>query len=289
MVITKPAKSITKITIDTTSTTLLLISDVHFDSVSCERKLLKENLDLAKKKKAIILFNGDFFDMMQSRNDKRGTKSSLRKEYLGENYFDLVIQDAFDFLQPYAANIAIMADGNHETAITKNYETNPLDRLCYMLKKEANSNVVHTGYQSWVLFNIALDSTNTSRIAYKIKLHHGSGGNARVTKGVIEHNRISTYVNGADMVWLGHTHTQYYMHNTVESLFTKNGAYQIKLDKVHQIRTGCWKQEYKEGGWSVEKGFGPSEIGGYWVELQAERPEVDGKRVSQIKTRIYPT
>lgn len=287
MVITKPAKSLTKISIDTKHTTMLLISDVHFDSAYCERKLLKESLDMAVKKNAIIMFNGDFFDMMQSRNDKRGSKSNLRKEYLGDNYFDLVIQDAYEFLKPYAKNIAIMADGNHETAITKNYETNPLDRLCYVLRKEAGSKVEHTGYQSWVLINMSTDG-GTGRTSYRIKLHHGSGGNARVTKGVIEHNRMSTYVDGADLIWLGHTHTQYCMHSTVERLFDRNG-YEVKLEKVHHIRTGCWKQEYKEGGWSVEKGFSPSEIGGYWVELEASRSYNGKKRETEIKTRIYPT
>jgi UDP-2,3-diacylglucosamine pyrophosphatase LpxH len=287
MVISKPAKSVTKIKLDSNSCTLLLLSDIHFDSAYCERKLLKETLDQALEKDAIIMFNGDFFDLMQSRNDRRGTKSSLRKEYLGDNYFDLVIDDAFNFLKPYAKNIAIMADGNHETAITKNYETNPLDRLCYILRKDGNSNVEHTGYQSWV--NVHFEFEKNAFTSYNIKLHHGSGGNARVTKGVIEHNRMSSYVEGADLIWLGHTHTQYCMHNTVERL-NNNSGFEVRLERVHHIRTGCWKQEYKEGGWSVEKGFSPSEIGGYWVELKASRiTDEKKKRRVDIKTRIYPT
>ena len=285
MVITKPATSITEIKCDTKNKTILLLSDIHFDSAYCERKLLKSVLDEAIAKDAIILFNGDFFDMMQSRNDKRGSKSNLRKEYLGDNYFDLVIQDAYEYLKPYASNIGIMADGNHETAITKNYETNPLDRLAYLLRKEAGSKVEHTGYQSWVILKLQLGKNHYD--TYKIKMHHGSGGNARVTKGVIEHNRMSTYVNGADLIWLAHTHTQYAMHSTVEKL-TCNQNFQIRLEKVYHVRTGCWKQEYKEGGWSVEKGFSPSEIGGYWLELECireQRTEVG----RYIKTRLYPT
>ena len=286
MVISKPARMVTRIKFPSNSATLLLLSDVHFDSVYCERKLLKQVLDEAVEKNAVIMFNGDFFDMMQSRNDKRGTKSSLRKEYLGDNYFDLVIDDAFNFLKPYAKNIALMADGNHETAITKNYETNPLDRLCYILRKDADSKVEHTGYQSWV--NLMFESVQNSYASFNIKLHHGSGGNARVTKGVIEHNRMSSYVEGADLIWLGHTHTQYCMHSTVERL-KNNNNFDIRLEKVYHIRTGCWKQEYKEGGWSVEKGFSPSEIGGYWVELKAIRRIEDKKKITEIKTRIYPT
>ncbi len=285
MDITKVGKSITKINVPKEQT-FLLLSDIHFDSAYCERKLLKQTLDEALTNKAIVLFNGDFFDMMQSRNDKRGMKGSLRKEYLGDNYFDLVIQDAFDFLKPYAKIIGVMADGNHETAITKIFESNPLDRLCYLLRKECDSNVQHTGYQSWVVINMKL--TSTTNKPFIIKLHHGSGGNARVTKGVIEHNRMSSYVEGADLIWLGHTHTQYCMHSTTE-IFCNNQLYSVKLHKVFHIRTGCWKQEYKDGGWSVEKGFSPSEIGGYWMELFADRITLDRKRALEIKTRIYPT
>jgi len=286
MVISKPARMVTKIKFPSNFATLLLLSDVHFDSAYCERKLLKQVLDEALEKDAVIMFNGDFFDMMQSRNDKRGTKSSLRKEYLGDNYFDLVIDDAFKFLKPYAKNIAVMADGNHETAITKNNETNPLDRLCYILRKDGDSKVEHTGYQSWV--NLMFETNKNSFASFNIKLHHGSGGNARVTKGVIEHNRMSSYVEGADLIWLGHTHTQYCMHSTVERLHNTN-IFEVKLEKVYHIRTGCWKQEYKEGGWSVEKGFSPSEIGGYWVELKACRRIEDKRKTTEFKTRIYPT
>ena len=285
MVINKLGNNITKIQISGHEQTLLLISDVHYDSKSCERVLLKQTLDKALEKNAIILFNGDFFDMMQSRNDKRSMKGSLRKEYLGDNYFDLVIEDAYEFLKPYAKNILVMADGNHETAITKNYETNPLERLCYMLRKEGGSNTQHTGYQGWLVLTFNHQNNNAS---YYIKMHHGSGGNARVTKGIIEHNRMGTYVEGADLIWLGHTHTQYCVHSTIERI-TSSNVYNVDLHKVYHIRTGCWKQEYKEGGWAVEKGFGPSEIGGYWVEISMKRIYIDKVRKTQIETKVYST
>lgn len=285
MVINKLGNNITKIDIKTKDVTLLLLSDVHFDSKSCERELLKSTLDKALEKNAIILVNGDFFDMMQSKSDRRHMKGAIRKEYLGDNYFDLVIEDAYEFLKPYAKNILVMADGNHETAITKNYETNPLERLCYMLRKEGGSNTQHTGYQGWVVLSF---NNNGARASFYIKMHHGSGGNARVTKGIIEHNRMSTYVEGADLIWLGHTHTQYCVHSTIEKI-TSSNVYDVNLHKVYHIRTGCWKQGYKANGWEVEKGFNPSEIGGYWVELSHSRKTIDGNRKTEIQTKVYST
>lgn len=279
MTVEKLTKQITSISCGSEQL-FLLLSDVHFDSCSCERELLRETLNEAVANDAIVIFNGDFFDMMQGRNDRRGGKGHLRKEYLGDNYFDLVIMDAMEFLKPYAHHIAIMADGNHETAVTKNCETNPLDRLCWMLRKETGCNTIHAGYQGWVVLNLDYSSGNAS---FSIKMHHGAGGNARVTKGVIEHNRMSTYVQGADMIWLGHTHTQYCMHSTTEVLNLSKK--EVELKKAYHLRTGCWKQEYKDGGWAVEKGFSPSEIGGYWMHLKHHRK--NGTR--EIKVRIYPT
>lgn len=286
MVINKPNPSITEILCDKSNTKILLLSDIHFDSKSCARDELKAVLDEALEKEALILFNGDFFDMMQGKNDRRHMKGSIRKEYLGDNYFDLVIEDAKEFLKPYAKNIVVMADGNHETSVTKHYETNPLDRLCYVLRAECESKVVHCGYQGWVILRIPNESNNYQ--SFKIKMHHGSGGNARVTKGIIEHNRMSTYVEGADLIWLAHTHTQYCVHSTIEVL-DNNKTYSLDLKRVYHIRTGCWKQEYKDGGWAVEKGFNPSEIGGYWLDLQAVRSYIEGERKRQIITKVYPT
>ena len=277
MVINKTNPSVTEIIISDTYKNVLLLSDVHFDSMSCDRIALKDVLDEALEKDSVVLFNGDFFDMMQGKNDRRHMKGSIRKEYLGDNYFDLIIEDAAEFLKPYARIIGIMADGNHETSVTKHYESNPLDRLCYILKQQYKSPVQHTGYQSWVIIRLQTDKRNKNYMPFKIKMHHGSGGNARVTKGVIEHNRMSTYVEGADLIWLAHTHTQYCMHNTIEVL-NVIPKYHVALKKVYHVRTGCWKQEYKAGGWAVEKGFSPSEIGGYWLDLKLYRNIKEGGR-----------
>jgi UDP-2,3-diacylglucosamine pyrophosphatase LpxH len=51
---------------------VLMISDVHFDNPKCDRKLLKKHLDEAKRRNAKVLINGDLFDLMQGKNDKRG-------------------------------------------------------------------------------------------------------------------------------------------------------------------------------------------------------------------------
>jgi hypothetical protein len=45
-----------------------------------------------------------------------------------------------------------------------------------------------------------------AKISYRIKYFHGSGGGGPVTKGTIQFNRMSTMVEGADLIWMGHVH-----------------------------------------------------------------------------------
>ena len=78
----------------------LLIADVHFDSISCDRKLLKKHLDEVVERNAKVFIFGDFFDVMGGKFDKRSSKGDLRPEYNTSSYIDNVVYDAIAFLYP---------------------------------------------------------------------------------------------------------------------------------------------------------------------------------------------
>jgi hypothetical protein len=59
---------------------------------------------------------------MQGRFDPRRDMDELRPEYRRNDYYDFVVRDAADFLEPYANNIALISDGNHELAVLKKRE-----------------------------------------------------------------------------------------------------------------------------------------------------------------------
>jgi hypothetical protein len=92
----------------------LLMADVHWDNPYCDRALLKRHLDIAKARNAGIMVFGDFYCAMQGKYDKRSDKSALRPEHQGTNYLDLLVDTAADYLAPYASNIVMLGDGNHE-------------------------------------------------------------------------------------------------------------------------------------------------------------------------------
>jgi UDP-2,3-diacylglucosamine pyrophosphatase LpxH len=95
---------------------LFLMSDIHFDSIYCEDKLLTRDLDLAKKEGKWIIINGDWFDAMQGRKDPRGRLDELRPELKTEKYFDVLVDTTVQYLEPYQENILLFAYGNHEQA-----------------------------------------------------------------------------------------------------------------------------------------------------------------------------
>ena len=56
------------------------LGDVHFDAKGCDRDLLEEHLKQATEDGAGVVQVGDFFDVMNSTGDKRGSKGQLRSD-----------------------------------------------------------------------------------------------------------------------------------------------------------------------------------------------------------------
>ncbi len=77
---------------------------------------------------------------------------------------------------------------------------------------------------------------------------HGFGGGGAVTRGTIQHNRMSVNVEGADAIWMGHVHEDYEMTYTVEQL-TQHDT--VMLRDILMIRTSAYKEEYGRGGTAV--------------------------------------
>ena len=246
---------------------ILHVADCHFDSIYCAREVMGEQFQEAVKKNARINIYGDFLDAMQGRFDPRRSMAELRPEYRREDYYDFVITDAAEWLAPYATNIDIMADGNHELAVLKAANTNLMDRLADKLRtNNKNCHTVHGGYGGWVryLFNISTQLTSI-----RLKYYHGasaSGGDAPVTRGVIQTARQAVYLPDANIVVNGHSHNAYYVPIARERLSNKGVQY---FDTQHHIRTPGYKQSYNDGsvGWDVTRGAPPKPIGAIWTRM----------------------
>jgi len=266
---------------------VLLISDIHWDNPHCNRELLKKHLDQALAINADILFNGDTFCLMQGAYDPRKSKNDIRPEHNKTNYLDAVINDAIDWFSPYAHLIKVVGYGNHETNILKRAETDVIDRFVFGLNSKNGTNVEVGGYGWWIVYNFKRAESG-GMTAYKIKYMHGFGGGGPVTRGVIQFNRMSTFVEGADMIWMGHVHEDHELTYTIESLNANN---KVKLKDILMVRTPTYKEEYQDGkgGWHTERGSAPKTLGGRWLEMHPERVRKGDKETVKVNAFTYKT
>jgi hypothetical protein len=212
---------------------------------------------------------------MQGAYDPRKSKSDIREEHNVANYFDAIINTAVDWFAPYAHLIKFIGYGNHETAILKRQETDIIERFVTLLNYKCQSNVQVGGYGGWVRIHFADGSNNKS---FNIKYMHGFGGGGAVTRGTIQHNRMSVNVEGADAIWMGHVHEDYEMTYTVE--FLSNQDTVLQRD-ILMIRTSAYKEEYGDGskGWHIERGASPKPIGGRWLILKPYRGKNETRQI----------
>lgn len=251
---------------------LLLLSDLHWDNPKCDRVLLKNHMDEAVKRGAKIILNGDTFCMMQGKYDPRRSKKDIRPEHNKANYIDAVIQDTVEWFGPYKDHILVVGYGNHETAILKALETDPIQRFVDLFNTTHGAEIHAGGYGGVVDFKFQLGKDGERR-KWTLRYYHGFGGGGAVTKGVIQDQRLMASMEGYDCIWQGHVHELYHHINPVEVYDSHQKK--IKIRDVHQIRTSSYKEEYEDGfgGFHIEKGRPPKPLGAMWLTLTTDRSE----------------
>lgn len=127
------------------------------------------------------------------------------------------------------------------------------------------------GYGGWLIFKAQHKRNNREGLqtydTKKIHYYHGSGGGGPVTANMIQHQRNSSYIEGADMIWMGHTHDWFFHTRTKHGLNKADKPENFDLDFM---QTPTYKEEFEDrhSGFHVEKGRPPKPIGGYWLEIK---------------------
>lgn len=181
----------------------LLCSDIHFGSKGQDLKSLSRDFDKARSLNAKIFINGDLFDMILHQDRKRYTVSS--DKYNSDNNINLAINEAYDFLLPYADLIEMIGSGNHETSVQKYHNIDVIQQVIWSLNKTCNTDIKHGQYCGFILLKYHRD--NQSVRTRKIFYTHGMGGNSEITKGIINVNR-HLYNKNCDIFWMGHVHSK---------------------------------------------------------------------------------
>lgn len=180
---------------------LALLSDTHIDSPNFDQSTFEEHANYCLDNQRYILFGGDIFDAIIRTDQKRAVNSLLEKS---DNQLNVKLDKAYELLKPYQSIILFFGRGNHEESTLKHNGIDLLEMLAKILNAGQKHQIVVGNYANFLRFNW-LDGRNKSILHYDIFQHHGMGGSAPVTKGMIDFNRIAKGVN-ADLIWIGHKH-----------------------------------------------------------------------------------
>lgn len=275
---TQIQRNVHRIEIEGKSSKLAIISDVHWDNPKCDRKQLKRHLEYCKENGIKVFINGDFFCLMQGKYDPRRSKKDILPEHNKANYIDAVIEDAVDWWSPYADILTVVGYGNHETAIIKNLETDPLQRFVDLLNYTNKTQVFTGGYGGWLIFKMNYNGGNFTK---NIKYFHGSGGGGIVTKGAINLTRSLEMYENMDVFIMGHIHENSSRNDVRESLSYNTGkrSYELQKKNIHLAICGTYKEEYGDGafGWHVERGAPVKPTGGRILTFDICREQANGE------------
>lgn len=247
---------------------ILFLSDIHFDSVYCEREVLRRHLD--ENADAWIVIAGDLFDAMQGKYDRRRSYEEIRPEYLGADYYDRIVNDAVKWLLPYAHRIIFLGYGNHETGALKNADTDLLQRFAKTIYDKSGVVVPIGGFASWlrIVFGRANGGHRSFSKGLNIRIaHNASGGtNAPVTRGLIQTNRQAVYLSNADIVVNGDNHEGYIVPIARQTLLDSGKSVQTV---TWFLRTPGYKQawERQRHGFDIER-LSPKPMGGVLVNIR---------------------
>ena len=181
---------------------LALFSDIHFDSPDCDRETLKKHLDFCKKDGRYILINGDLFDAIILGDRKRATAHLITNT---DNQLNVKLNEIYEFLKPYQENILFIGRGNHEESIMKYNGLDIIEMLTTMLNMGSEHKILYGNYANFLRFSFKSTGKNQAQTNYDIYAHHGAGGSAPATKGMLDFGAIIKGVN-ADLIWIGHKH-----------------------------------------------------------------------------------
>lgn len=274
------------------------MSDLHIGSVHTDYELIKKELQFAKEKGDRIAINGDVFDLILPSDHKRFKADVLHPRMLGRtNIVNEAIKWATELFTPVVDLIDGIGCGNHETALEKHHSYDPILALIYELEKvrKAEGIIHHLGYTGFIDYRYRYKSrtqrakTNSNSKRFVPYYHHGAGGSAPVTKGMIDFNRKDVWVV-ADAIWFGHKHNRLMDH--IYRMSCPESGDQPRMHDVRHIMTGAYFDTYKgqsqqsirkhgrRANYAADAGFAPQGKGGSRVEI---RPLANGPETIDIK------
>ena len=245
---------------------LALFSDLHIGAEDCDLKTMRRDLATSADENRRISINGDVAELIVPSDRKRFTASKLLSHR--DDVINETLELAFKELKPFADYIDVIGTGNHEEAPIKYNSFDFIGALIVLLNRERAVTLppIHrAAYQGYMQYKLKPSGKRSSVVPFTIYHHHGAGGSAPVTKGMIDFNRM-IYSHIADLYWMGHKHTAIQDNGIVRDRLNQNGGYVQTVSKAvitpgyktHEIDSEPgYRLKYSDGFYNMQaKGYG---------------------------------
>lgn len=257
------------------------MSDLHIGASDTDESRIEKELQYAVENDCLVLINGDWGEFIVHQDRKRYTPGVPTADIAASSsQVDRNVEKAAKLLAPYASRIAMIGSGNHETAIQKHHGVDVTRHLIDKLNGRPSGKgfppITHGGYTGGVVLSFQREGADRPSGCHQFKIwyHHGFGGSAPITKGMVDYSRVGTFVEDADLMWMGHKH-QRWANPTTVCRFPRDGK-DFKYNTQWHLFTSHYKKygetQFDSSGrykpdWNRERGAAPSPSGGAFLWL----------------------
>lgn len=261
---------------------LRLMSDLHLGAAHVDYSLIEKELAEARDHGDRVALNGDVFDLILTKDLKRYSPDTILPALQGRaDLVNAAVDLAVVLLAPVAGQIDMIGMGNHEAQVLHRHDTDPLLMLVERLRRHVparSPHVIHYGgYGGFLDYRFRVGKRAARPQRFVLFYHHGWGGAAPVTKGMIDFNRKSTWAD-ADAMWMGHKHNRWNGH--VQRIGCPDSGDEPDVRDVRHIMTGAYFQTYRgqsqesvrrhgrRSNYAADAGMAPQGMGGARVTLE---------------------
>lgn len=243
-------------------------ADLHIGSPGFHRRKMVRDFEMCCENGYGIYIFGDLFDGIMPSDRKRSTPSVVVKELQGKNaLINASVKYVAEILRPFADNIQMISQGNHEYAIEKYHHQDILGML-----HETTGIPTTASIDGWIRHRLRRTNSEGDRSGSHVittYFHHGWSGNAPVTEGVIDFSRLDC--QGADIVALGHNHKANLMDRCYRMLDLQGNEVikDMKCVRVGGYYAAHGKGEDNSVSYARRAGLRPTPIGGTLIKFCA--------------------
>ena len=218
-------------------------SDPHWGASDTDQALLRRERDLILRRRDRLNVNGDIYDAILTRDGKRYEPTNLHKRLQGRNdIMNGAIDMAYEYYAPVAHLIDMIGCGNHDTAVEKHHNFDPVAVLVQRLNLLKGAKIAYGGYGGLIQYKFAPERLGGVNHCLNIFYWHGAGGGATAASAASEFEKKG-FVEGADVFWIGHKHLR--SANDVERLYISPEGKRPRRRVQWNIRTGSYFDTYE--------------------------------------------